>query len=275
MRHLTLGLLPTLLALTSLTACFHAPETGRRAVILVPPGQEMQLGEEAFKEVLAKEKLCTNTAAAAAVTQIGKRVAAVSPKPGWQWDFRLFDAPKTANAFALPGGKVGVYTGLFGPAANEAGLAAVMGHEVAHAIARHGAERVTQSMLINLGLQAAEVTLGNAKHHDSIMGALGVGAQVGVVLPFSRDMESEADAIGLIYMAKAGYDPSEAVAFWERFKAASAGQAPPEFLSTHPANETRIAHLKAALPKAMVAYQASARSGKGQPLTIPTCPRAP
>ena len=264
--------LALLVLICSLTGCMHNAD-GRRTMILVPAAQELKLGDDAFKEILTKEKVCNDATASALVTNIGNRVAAISPKPGWKWDFRLFDAPTTANAFALPGGKVGVYTGLFAAAATEAGLAAVMGHEVAHAIARHGAERITQSMLMDLGMQAAQITLDDSKNKGPIMGALGVGAQIGVALPFSRSMESEADKMGLVYMARAGYDPREAIGFWERF-GKDTGSAPPEFLSTHPANQTRIEGLKATLPEALKAYEASARSGKGAALTTPGCGRS-
>ena len=147
-----------------------------------------------------------------------------------------------------------------------------MGHEVAHAIARHGAERITQSMLIDLGMQAAQISMEDSGQKKTVMGALGVGAQVGLMLPFSRSMESEADKMGIMYMAKAGYDPREAIAFWQRFGKGGGG-APPEFLSTHPANETRVAGLKAALPQAMKAYEASKKTGVGAKLIPPSCGR--
>ncbi len=263
--------LTALCALVALLSGCVATHSGRRALILIPSSQEMSLGEQAFKEINAKEKRCTNQQANALLLDIGRRIAAVSPHPNWKWQFHLFNAPKTANAFALPGGKVGVYTGLLGPAGNAAGLAAVIGHEVAHAVQRHGAERMSRSLILDAGMKAAQVTLKDAAAHDKIMGALGVGANVGLMLPYSREMELEADKMGLIYMAKAGYDPNEAVAFWQRFAKVTAGKAPPELLSTHPATQRRIDTLKAALPAALKAYATSSRLGRGMALSVPNC----
>lgn len=259
------------LALTLLGALSCATTaTGRRQLLLISTAQEGQLGAQAFDEVKAKEPACNDAQARALVAAIGKRIADVSPQPGWAWTFELFDGAQTINAFALPGGKVGVYTGLLPAARSAAGLAAVLGHEVAHAILRHGAERVSLSLVVQAGVDAANVSFENSKHRGTIMGAFGLGANLGILLPYSRDMESEADVIGLQYMARAGYDPSEAVEFWKRFRTATGGGAP-ELLSTHPATETRIAALGAALPKAMALYAQSARLGKGVELPATRC----
>lgn len=243
---------------------------GRRALILIPNSQEMQLGETAFKEMNAKEKRCMNAQANALLGDIGRRIAGVSPKPNWKWQFHLFDSPKTLNAFALPGGKVGVYSGLLGTAGTAAGLAAVIGHEVAHAIQRHGAERMSRTMIVQAGLKAADVSLKNGQYHDKIMAAMGIGANVGLMLPYSRDMELEADKMGLLFMAKAGYDPVAAITFWQRF-AKAGGAKPPELISTHPATQRRIATLKATLPEAQRLYAASSRLGAGMKLSVPNC----
>ncbi len=259
----------------AITACMTAGcvsnATGRRQLLLISPAQEMKLGGQAFDEIRSKETICQDAGAKAAIVAIGQRIAAVSPQPKWAWTFELFDAPKTLNAFALPGGKVGVYSGLIPAAANAAGLAAVMGHEVAHAILRHGAERVSQGLVVQAGVEAAGVAFENSAHRKTIMASLGLGAQLGVVLPYSRDMESEADKIGLLYMAKAGYDPAEAVAFWERFRKATGPNSSPEFLSTHPATDARIAALRSALPEAQKIYATSPRLGLGGALAMPQC----
>lgn len=269
----TFSLWPLLVVAALLAGCM-SNATGRRQLLLIPQAQETKLGAQAWDELKAKETPCGNAAARAIITDVGRRIAAVSPQPKWAWTFELFDAPETLNAFALPGGKVGIYTGILGPAGSAAGLAAIMGHEVAHAILRHGAERMSQSLVVQAGVNAAGIAFENSEHKKTIMASLGLGAQLGVMLPYSRDMESEADGVGLVYMAQAGYDPNEAVAFWERFKAATGGSKTPELLSTHPATEKRIAALKAALPKALAAYANSPRFGKGAALAVPKCSEA-
>lgn len=253
------------------TGCVRTPVTGRRVMILLPVETELKLGADGYKEILSKEKVSKDVQVNQVVRSLGRRIADVSGRPNWPWEFTVLDAPDTLNAFALPGGKVAVYTGLLKVAKNEAALAAVMGHEVAHAIARHGAQRVSQSLLINLGLAVADISLDNAEHKELILGGLGAGAALGVILPYGRGMESEADEIGLLFMAQAGYDPREAIAFWERFKKATGSKgSPPEFLSTHPATRRRIADLKRALPKALVEYEKSARRGLGRQVAVPS-----
>lgn len=265
-----LGLCLALTVALSATACVSS-HTGRRQLLLIPAKQEIALGAEAFTEMSAQEKRCEHAPTRKVIETLGRRIADVSPKPKWDWRFELFDAPDTLNAWALPGGKVGVYTGLLGPAQTEAGLAAVMGHEVAHAILRHGAERMSQELVVQMGVDAAGIAFDNSEYKKVIMGSLGVGAQLGVALPFSRKMETEADIVGLKYMAQAGYDPREAVAFWQRFKAATGPSGTPELLSTHPATDKRIAALSKALPEAIAIYEASAKRGKGAALSVPSC----
>ncbi len=254
---------------TLLGGCMRSSVVNRDQLILMSTQKEMELGTKAFAETLKKEPQCTNAAAAAHLRGIGTQIAQVSHKPGWAWDFRLLKKP-ILNAFALPGGKVAVFAALYKPLQNEASLAAVMGHEVAHAIARHGAERISRTMMVNAGLKAAQVAVEDPKQHDQIFGALGLGAHVGLMLPFSREMELEADGIGLMYMAKAGYDPNEAIAFWQRFGKLTGQQV--ELLSTHPASPTRVANLRKLMPKAMALYNQSAKRGKGRPLAVPSCP---
>ncbi|MDQ2695036.1 MAG: M48 family metallopeptidase [Pseudomonadota bacterium] len=194
---------------------------------------------------------------------IGRRLAAVAEDPGFQWEFNVIDAPQV-NAFALPGGKVAVYTGLLPVAQNADGLAVVMGHEIAHAIARHGAERLAHEKLTQLGALAVGASLGemSLENRRLVMAALGVGAQFGVLLPFSREHESEADYIGLLYMAKACFDPREAPRLWERMRAAGGGQAV-EFMSTHPSHETRIRQLNDWLPEALKVREEHCGPGPG------------
>ncbi len=222
----------------SVQHCVTVEGTGRQALNFVPDSTMNRLGLQAFEQILENEKLSTDKVMTAEVKEIGKRIAKASGV-NFDWEFRLIESDQV-NAFCLPGGKVAIYTGILKVAKNRAGLAAIMGHEVAHAVARLGAERMSQGLLTQAGLTLADLTLsaGDNPHRNNIMAALGLGAQVGVMLPFSRKHETEADVLGLRYMAQAGYDPSEAALFWQRMKALSGG-GPPEFLSTHPSASTR------------------------------------
>ena len=216
-----------------------------------------QLGDQAYKETRLKTKRSKDMKLKATVVRIGKRIAAASGK-NFKWHFTLFDAPKTVNAFCLPGGKVGVYTGIIPVAKTEAGLAAIMGHEVAHAILRHGAERVSHGMITKAGLSLAGLAFNDSKYKSGILKALGLGAQVGVILPYSRSHETEADIIGLKYMAKAGYNPNAAVSLWKRMaKLGGAGKM--EILSTHPNPLKRAEALRREIPKVMGLYNASTK----------------
>jgi predicted Zn-dependent protease len=196
---------------------------------------------------------------AAHIIEAAKRSKYGEMAKQFQWEVTVIKDDKTMNAFALPGGKIAVYTGIFPVAKSEAGLAAVLGHEVTHALARHGAERMSQGELTNAALQAAGAAAGSSGMNPALsqgaMAALGAGAQVGVLLPFSRAHESEADYIGILLAADAGYDPRESVSLWERMEQLSRGGGPSEFLSTHPSNETRIDQLKKWMPEAMGIYQ--------------------
>ncbi len=240
-----------------LAACAQVPGTGRSQLLLIPFDQERALGAQEFARLKAQLPRLQDPATQAMVERVGRRIAAVAPLPGAQWEFVVFDAPDTANAFCLPGGKVGVYSGILRYTRDEGGLATVIGHEVAHAVARHGAERLSQLMLVELGGVVLERLLGDASPQQRrlIQTAYGLGTTLGVVLPYSRRQELEADRLGLMYMAEAGYDPRAAVAFWRRFAQAGAGKRPPEFLSTHPAGERRIAQLERLLPQALARYR--------------------
>jgi predicted Zn-dependent protease len=238
-------------------ACATVGMTGRKQLLLLPEGEEQKLGLASYEEILKKEKLSTDPQHNELVQRVGQRIAAATGRSDLAWEFKVIDNSQTINAFCLPGGKVAVYTGILPVTQSEAGLAAVMGHEVAHAIARHGGERVSQQMVAQLGLSAVSAGMSSRdpKTVETVTALLGAGTQVGVLLPFSRKQESEADYMGLIYMAKAGYDPREAVSFWERMSKASGGGKLPEFLSTHPADQTRIAELREKMPEALKHYQ--------------------
>jgi len=247
------------------TGCSEVEGTGRKRIMLVSESQEASLGVQAYQEILSGERMSTDQRMTAIVRRVGERIAAVADRPDFEWEFNLIESEQV-NAFCLPGGKIAVYTGILPIMKNEAGLAAVMGHEVAHAIARHGAERMSQQMAYGVVQEVASRGLGDASPttRQGVMGALGVGAQVGVFLPFSRSHELEADQLGLEYMAKAGYDPREAVRLWERMRDASGGK-PPEFLSTHPNEENRIAQLESFMKDALDDYEdASPQYGLGE-----------
>jgi predicted Zn-dependent protease len=238
------------------SGCSTVPITGRsQFTALVSPEQEMTLGLTSFNEMKKGTPISNDAAANALVQKVGKRIAAIAnpDMPNAQWEFVVF-ASKEANAFCLPGGKVGVYTGILPITKDEAGLATVIGHEVAHAIARHGAERMSEGMLIQMGGQALGTSLANSDPRVQVLAnaAYGLTTQIGRELPHSRAQESEADHIGLIYMARAGYNPEASVQFWQRFAAYNQQQGgnTPTFLRTHPTDETRIKQLQAWMPEA-------------------------
>jgi predicted Zn-dependent protease len=245
----------SLLCLAALVAggCQTVPITGRSQLQLVSGEQEVQMGAEAYKEILAKAKISTDPAANALVTRVGTRIAAATGRNDLPWEFKVIDDPQTVNAFALPGGKVAVYTGILPVTRDEAGLAVVLGHEVSHVMARHSAERISEQ----LGAQLVAKGIGAAIGLDPQITQAGAGLLVNtLLLPWGRSQESEADHLGLIYMAKAGYDPHAARDLWTRMAEASKGRArPPEFLSTHPSEQTRVRQIEGWLPEAMRSYQ--------------------
>jgi len=239
--------------LALIQACITLPETGQSALLLTSEAQEIQMGSEGYQEVLKKSKLSKDARLNAILQRVGHKVAVQAQQPQYKWEFALIES-KEMNAWCMPGGKVAFYTGILPKLQNEAAMAAVMGHEVAHAVLRHSGQRISQSMIVGLGLGVAQLSMANSQYKDQLLGMLGAGATVGVILPFSRGHESEADTVGLKYMAKAGYDPQEAVRFWQRFKSEGA---PPEFLSTHPSGDTRIQELTQKMPSALALYQAA------------------
>jgi predicted Zn-dependent protease len=256
-----------LVALIFLSACSTVPVTGRKELNLVSEGQETQLGLSSFNQLKTNTPISKDPDANAMVQRVGQRIAQVASKdlPNAQWEFVVFDS-KEANAFCLPGGKVGVYTGILPITKDDAGLATVLGHEIGHAVAHHGAERMSQAELSQGVGSMAGAAIGSssyAQYQSLFMAAYGIGSQVGYELPHSRKQESEADHIGLIYMARAGYDPAAAIDFWERFaaynKEQGGGQSSflSKFLSTHPVDEQRIADLKRLLPEAQAEFAKS------------------
>jgi predicted Zn-dependent protease len=250
-----------------LASCSTVPLTGRQQLDLVPAGQMMAMSAEQYDQVLQEHKVIRGTAAAQSVQRVGERIRSAVERylasqnqsqllQGYNWEFNLIE-DDSANAWAMPGGKVAVYTGILPITKDDNGLATVLGHEIAHAVARHGSERMSQALLTQLGGAALGAALSQypSETNDLFMAAFGLGSQVGILLPFSRLQESEADHLGLIFMALAGYDPRGALDFWGRMAADSKGGAPPEFLSTHPANENRLSQIRKDLPEAMRYYR--------------------
>ena len=242
-----------------LLGCATVPYTGRHHLILISGKEETQMGLEAYQKTLKESSLSSAPVQTAMVRRIGERLARVADQPDFKWEFNLIEDDKTVNAFCLPGGKVAVYTGILPVTKNETGMAVVMGHEIGHAIAHHGAERMSQQLLVNLGGTALSAALSSkAPETRQVFGeAYGLGTGLGVILPFSRSHESEADHIGLILMAQAGYDPREAVEFWKRMEEASKSPESPmaKYFSTHPGHGQRIRQIQEWMPEALDYYR--------------------
>lgn len=239
--------------------CASAPYTGRNQVIFMSESEEMRIGYEYSEEIISKEKVEEGTPRAARVERIGRDIAAVAERPHFDWIFKVIVSDQV-NAFCLPGGKVFVYTGILGVVGDDDDeLAAIMGHEIAHAIARHGAERSSQGGLTQAGITVAAVAVGVATDSSAAAGATlaggSVAAQLGILLPYSRLHESEADHIGAVLAAKAGYDPRAAIRLWEKMAALNEGKEPIGLLSTHPLNKDRINGLQKIMPEAMQYYK--------------------
>jgi predicted Zn-dependent protease len=226
-------------------------DAGWLARMLVPPDAEAELGRQAFRQIMSQTPVAQDPRLQEYVTRIGERIVEASDSPYPDWQFVVFEGEQ-ANAFALPGGRVGVFTGMLEVAANEDQLATVLGHEVGHVNARHGAERMVTEHFIALGLRLAAMLLamGDVQIPPDLLVALGASAaELGIVRPFSRTQELEADALGLEYMAQAGYEPTAAIAFWRRMQQLSSDGGPPHFLATHPTNARRIEELLERLPE--------------------------
>jgi predicted Zn-dependent protease len=248
-------------------SCSTVPLTGRKQLSLIPDTEMYSMSYQQYDQFIKENKLSQDAQKTKLVKDVGKHIQGAveqfmnqndlgSRLLDYRWEFNLVESEEV-NAWCMPGGKVVVYTGILAITQNEAGLAVVMGHEIAHAIAEHGNERMSQGLLAQMGAVALSAALDEKPEQTKAlwMAAYGVGAQFGALLPFSRQQESEADHLGLIFMAMAGYDPNEAVNFWQRMSAGKGGQAPPEFMSTHPSDQTRINNLKKLIPDAMTYYQ--------------------
>jgi len=260
-----------MIVILSLVGCAEVPMTHRRGLHLVPASQLLTLSFQQYGQVLKESKLSADQGQVAMVRRVGQRIAdsaeaflrdsgMESEIKNYKWEFNMIEDDKVANAWCMPGGKVAVYTGILQYTQDETGLAVVMGHEVAHAMAQHGNERMSQALLVNMGGMALAVALSQkpSQTQQLFMMAFGLGTTVGLLLPYSRLHESEADRIGLILMARAGYDPREAIPFWERMNKMG-GSRPPELLSTHPAPASRIENLKTHIPEAFPYYQKAIR----------------
>lgn len=253
-------ILAGLTAALLLAGCSTVPETGRSQLLLVSPAEETQLGLQEFEKLKKTVPISQDPTANALLQRVGQRIAAVASLPNARWEFVLFDKADVPNAFCLPGGKVGIYSGILPITQDEAGLATVIGHEVAHAVARHGAERMSEGMLIQLGGKLLEqASAGRSQASQAaLQQAYGIGSTLTVALPHSRGQELEADRLGLLYMARAGFDPRAALAFWKRFadyKNKHGGGKQVAFLSTHPLDEQRIAQIEGLLPQAEMEYR--------------------
>jgi predicted Zn-dependent protease len=254
--------------------CQTTPVSGRRKLVLVPETKEIVLGEDAYRDILSKEQLSKNEQYIEIVNRVGKRIAAVSGRDDFNWEFNVIESDQQ-NAFCLPGGKVAVHEGIIPVCQSEAGLAVVMSHEIAHALARHGGERMSHQQVKDVGGKVVNAAgkwffkEGYEGKEEIVLTAYGVVSEYGAIRPYSRTHETEADLIGIKLMAEAGYDPSEAPIFWERFSAAKDGETPMEFLSTHPSDARRASDLRASLPDALKIYnKAPQQYGLGDRLMV-------
>ena len=260
---LRLGLI-ALLSTASATACSKAPVTQRVQFNLIPDRLMSPLGSSTYRDMLSAESLEKGTSRHEVLRKVDKRISKVAQKPEYKWRYSLIDDDSTINAWCLPGGKIAFYTGILPVLQSESGMAFVMGHEVAHATAHHGAERLSQQLAVLGGLGALYLYMDDKTdmsddHKATIIGALGVGAQLGFVLPFSRKHEREADVIGMMYMARAGYPPQESVQVWSRMAQAGGKNRMPIFLSTHPSHAQRKQNLRDWMPQAKKRYQRNQR----------------
>lgn len=284
LRPLGIPMVGLVLASLLLVGCETNPYTNRSQFLIMPEGYMNEMGAAQYQQMLKDPELTLSKdqreidpvkRVAARIIEAAKRSRYARAAKQFNWEVTVIKDDNTKNAWALPGGKMAVYTGIFPMAQNEAGLAAIMGHEVVHALAQHGGERMSQGLMAQLGMTAAAIALSTQGYSPAMnqlaLESMGAAVQTGVLLPFSRKHESEADYVGVLLAADAGYDPREAIRIWERMAAASAG-APPEFLSTHPANETRIADLKRWMPEALAIYQKAPKARVG---ILPTITPAP
>ena len=266
MRNLFFSIVTTIITLFLLQSCSSVPLTGRSQLNMIPSNELLTMSYQQYDQFMNENKVSTNKAQVNTVKRVGGKIQNAVERymksnnmsdrlNGYDWEFNLVEN-ELVNAWCMPGGKVVVYTGILPVTKDEAGLAVVMGHEIAHAIAEHGNERMSQQLLQQVGAVTLMVAMKDepVQTQATWLAVYGLGTEVGIMLPYSRTHESEADHLGLIFMAMAGYNPNEAPAFWERMAAGKQGE-PPEFLSTHPSSETRINNLKGWIPEAMKYYQ--------------------
>jgi metalloendopeptidase OMA1, mitochondrial len=248
-----------------MAGCASAPYTGRRQLLFTSEGSETKMGLQAFQQIKRQYQVSPDPETNALVTRVGRRIADAAQRPDYRWEFVVLEG-KEANAFCLPGGKVGVFTGILKYTRDEAGMATVISHEVAHALARHAGERMSQSMLAQAGGLGLGVALGGAGSAagSAVMQGYSLGTQLGILLPYSRSQEYEADHIGVILMAKAGYDPAQALEFWKRMMIGEKGGKLPQFMSTHPSDASRLKELETFLPEARK-YSVQAPEAQSQP----------
>ncbi|MBM4295126.1 MAG: M48 family metallopeptidase [Deltaproteobacteria bacterium] len=247
-----------LVALTAAAACASVPYTDRRQLLLVSEGREVAMGYQAFQQIRRQYRPEPDPELNYLVNQVGRRLAAAVDRPDFAWEFVVFRDDKITNAFCLPGGKVGVFTGILPYTQDETGMATVIAHETAHVLARHAGERLSHAMLAQMGGLGLSLGLGSVNPYagQAIAQGYGLGTQMGILLPYSRKQESEADRIGLILMAKAGYDPEGAIVFWERMMQKDKDKTRlPQVLSSHPTDENRILAMKEFLPQARQYYR--------------------
>ena len=259
--------LVTFVILLAVIACHKVPVTGRKQLKLVPESMLIKSSEAQYRQMISSSQGAPDPKQVEQLSRVGVKIAAAVERylrshkqadrlAGIKWEFNVINNPQI-NAFCLPGGKVAFFSGIFSVTQTDEGVATVMGHEIAHAIARHGNERVSQGLAIQTGLTSLDIALSQKPRETNnlILQAVGLGAQVGIELPYSRLHETEADKLGMVFMAMAGYDPAAAIEFWKRMAAAQTGAKPPELLSTHPADQTRIKDLQKYLPKARKYYR--------------------
>lgn len=248
-------------------ACTTVPITGRSQFNIVPDQTMLSMSFQQYDQFLKENKLSTDPAKTRMVKEVGQKISRAVEQyliqnnlaneiGNYSWEFNLIESDEI-NAWCMPGGKVAVYTGILPVAKNDSGLAVVIGHEIAHAVAKHGNERMSHALAVQMGGMGLSAALSSYPQQTQqlLMAAVGAGAQVGFLLPYSRLQEREADELGLIFMAMAGYDPNHAIGFWERMSQKKTGGAPPEFLSTHPSGATRIQNIRELIPKAMTYYR--------------------
>lgn len=259
--------LALLITILFFVGCSTVPITGRKQLSFIPQNQLITSSADSYRQLISESKLSGDAQKTQMVVDVGRRIASSAEEfmrengmekeiQNYHWEFKLIEDDKTVNAFCMPGGKIAVYTGILPVTQDEDGLAVVMGHEVAHALANHGGERMSQLLIVQMGATSLSAALSGQPEQTRqlLLQAFGLGANVGVLLPYSRSHELEADHIGLILMARAGYDPRTAIPFWQRMNNLG-GERPPEFLSTHPEPERRIQDLQNELPEAMKYYK--------------------